>query len=177
MGTNGDGVLFYEGFDGLAVRSIVEDREGFIWFGTENGIITYNPKVSAIPTKASFIKFTQENDLSHYDIWNLMINITERLWISTYKGIVSYKDNALTTFSLPTSNKNSSRGVNHPNIVSNVFEDSKGNIWFSTPGGAYKYDSKTLQHISEANGLAGNSVDHILEGNNGNVGLPLFITV
>jgi ligand-binding sensor domain-containing protein len=185
MGTNGDGVLFYngkkvtqfsidEGFDGLAVRSIVEDRAGLIWFGTENGIITYDPNVSAIPTKASFIKFTLENDLPHHDIWNLMIDRTYRLWISTYKGVASFKDNAVTTFSLPPSKKNASRGVSHPNIVSNVFEDSKGNLWFSTPGGPYKYDGKTLQHISEADGLAGNSVNHILEANNGDIWFATF---
>ncbi len=185
MGTNGDGVLFYdgkkvtkysinEGFDGLAVRGIVEDKEGLIWFGTDNGLITYDPKVSTTPTADSFIKFTQENDLPHYDIWSLMIDSKDRLWISTYKGVASYKNNTVTPFTLPSAKKDPNRGVSHQDIVSNVFEDSKGDMWFSTPGGAYKYNGTTLQLISVEDGLPGNSINHILEADNGDIWFATF---
>ncbi len=48
-------------------------------------------------------------------------------------------------------------------------QDSKSNMWFGTPGGAYVYNGKSLTHISEKEGLCNNSVNSILEDNNGNI--------
>lgn len=185
LGTNGDGVLFYdgksvsyhsvaEGFDGYTVRGIVEDKNGFVWLGTENGLIKYDPNVSSTPTPDSFSKYAQKDGLPNDDIWSLMIDSKELLWISTYKGVASFDGARFTIFPLPASKNDPNRGVSDPKIVSSVFEDSKGNIWFGTPGGAYKYNGEKLQHISEAEGLAGSSVNHILEDNNGDFWFATF---
>ena len=56
-------------------------------------------------------------------------------------------------------------------------EDSKGNMWFGTDGGAYIYDPKatlrtgelSLSNISEKDGLCNNSVNDILEDKSGNI--------
>ena len=52
LGTNGDGVIRYdgaslqpfgprEGFGGYAVRGIVEEADGTLWFATEGGLTRY----------------------------------------------------------------------------------------------------------------------------------------
>ena len=56
-------------------------------------------------------------------------------------------------------------------VVRDIFEDSKGNMWFSNNGGLYIYDGKILQHLSEKDGLCNNSVNDILEDDKGRIWL------
>jgi ligand-binding sensor domain-containing protein len=62
----------------------------------------------------------------------------------------------------------------HPidEYVVEVFEDSKGNLWFGTLSkGAARFDGKTLTYFSEKDGLCGNSVVSIAEDRAGNLWL------
>lgn len=185
FGTNGDGVLFYdgkkvtkysidEGFDAFAVRGIVEDKDGMIWFATENDLIIYDPKVSITPTADSFSEFAYESVIPHFDTWGLMIDSKDVLWINTYMGVASYDGEYVRPLLLPKSKKDPNRGVSHPKMVSSVFEDNKGNMWFSTPGGAYKDNGETLEHFSEEDGLPGSSVNQVIEDKNGDLWFATF---
>lgn len=54
--------------------------------------------------------------------------------------------------------------------VVEVFEDSKGNLWFGTLSkGVAKYDGKKLIYLSTADGLCGNAVVSIAEDRKGNL--------
>ena len=55
-------------------------------------------------------------------------------------------------------------------FVVNIFEDSKGNIWFGTMSkGAARYDGKTLTYFTTEDGLANNSVVSFAEDKLGNI--------
>ncbi len=54
--------------------------------------------------------------------------------------------------------------------VLDVFEDSKGNLWFGTLSkGVAKYDGKGVQYLTEDDGLANNAVVDILEDTSNNI--------
>ena len=54
--------------------------------------------------------------------------------------------------------------------VVEIFEDSKGNLWFGTVSeGVARYNAKTLTYFSTENGLAGNTVASIVEDKEGNL--------
>jgi ligand-binding sensor domain-containing protein len=54
--------------------------------------------------------------------------------------------------------------------IHSIFEDKKGNMWFSTEkNGVYCYDGKTFRNYTTADGLVNNSVFSILEDNDGNL--------
>ncbi len=54
--------------------------------------------------------------------------------------------------------------------VVEIFEDSKGNLWFGTiEKGAAKYDDKTLAYVTTADGLIGNTVTSFAEDKEGNL--------
>ncbi len=54
--------------------------------------------------------------------------------------------------------------------VVEIFEDSKGNLWFGTiPNGAARYDGKTLTYFSTKDGLIGNVVTSFAEDKEGNL--------
>ncbi len=55
-------------------------------------------------------------------------------------------------------------------VISDLFQDSKGNIWVSYMGaGVSKYDGKTFFHFTEREGLPNNDVSRILEDKQGNI--------
>ena len=54
--------------------------------------------------------------------------------------------------------------------VVEVFEDSKGSLWFGTMAdGAARYNGKTLSYLSTTDGLCGNTVASIVEDKSGNI--------
>ncbi|MFI5204154.1 MAG: two-component regulator propeller domain-containing protein [Flavobacteriales bacterium] len=56
--------------------------------------------------------------------------------------------------------------------VVEIFEDSKGNLWFGTiPNGAAKYDGKALTYFTTEDGLIGNTVTSFAEDKEGNIWL------
>ena len=54
--------------------------------------------------------------------------------------------------------------------VVEIFEDSKGNLWFGTLAkGAAKYDGKSLTYFTTVDGIVGNTVTDITEDKEGNL--------
>jgi len=172
MGTNGDGVARYngdtldyftmdEGFGGNAVRGIVEDAAGNIWFATSGGVTKFNG--------TSFTNFTQKDGLASNDIWCITIDQNGTLWIGGMQGVNRYNGKQFTSFYLPESKPDFTRGVTSSKIVHAIMEDRKGHMWFATNGGGYRYDGTSLFNLSVKDGLAGNTVNHILEDQSGHI--------
>ncbi len=53
--------------------------------------------------------------------------------------------------------------------IEQMFQDSRGHIWFGTKSGAIRYDGKTFNHFTTENGLCGNHVAAITEDTKGNL--------
>lgn len=172
MGTNGDGVMRYNGkdleyfgpsenFNAVAVRTILEDKYGTMWFGTENGIIKCDGK--------SFTSITTAQGLLHNDIWSMTLDNNGLLWIGTYDGVCTYDGTSFKPFKIPDATPDKSRGVSSARIVHSIMQDRAGDMWFGTNGGAYRYDGKTLTNVSTKDGLCGDNINHILEDRAGNM--------
>jgi len=77
------------GGDGLPENSataIVQTPDGYLWFGTFNGLVRFNG--------VQFTVFNPDNtpQLPDADIVNLHLDKGGRLWVSTYRGLVVYAD-------------------------------------------------------------------------------------
>ena len=171
FGTNGDGVIRYNGdtleyftdhrgFTGVAVRGIVEDADGNVWFGTERGLNKFNG--------TSFTNYNSQDGLPHDDVWSLMIDRDGLIWVGTYGGACTFDGRHFTAFELPPCDPDPMRGVSSGQMVQSIMQDRKGRMWFSNNGGAYMHDGETLTHLTVADGLCHNSVNSILEDREGN---------
>ncbi len=147
--------------NGLAsntIRSIVQDRNEFIWFGTDNGLCRFDGTVfknfKNIPGDTTSIG-------NNY-IYSLFEDSQGVFWVGTDEGVYNYhsRNETFSFFSDRTNN-----GTQISSHVSGIAEDKMGNIWFSTTEqGVFCYDKNRrilkqyIQDKDDLNSLASNIV-------------------
>jgi ligand-binding sensor domain-containing protein/signal transduction histidine kinase/DNA-binding response OmpR family regulator len=140
------------------VTSILEDRDGKLWIGTNNeGVTVIDPSDGEIQNLKS-----QQNVhiLNNNTVRALCEDAEGKIWIGTFGGVKIYDPSTKSLSDLTEGNSNVS------NIIYSIFKDSKNNIWVgSMGGGLYLFDGRTkkLTAFSEAKGLASNIVNSIIE--------------
>ena len=114
------------------VNSIVQDKEGFIWFATQNGLSRFDGR----NMKHYFNQPDDPNSLGNNWIWSLFSDSEGRLWIGSANGIHLYQPekDGFINFSQKQVQKKS---------ISAIAEDSQGKLWFATHySGVISYDTK-----------------------------------
>lgn len=118
-----------DGLSSNSVRAIMQDKYGFLWIGTEEGLNRYDgTMIKSYPicpkTAGKYIS-------SLYETKN-------NIWIGTDEGIYiySYATETFVHFNLTTPNN-----IRITNTVNHILEDKDGNLWFSTNGqGLFRYN-------------------------------------
>lgn len=120
-------ILRYKGIrimDSHVCYSLLEDRNGDIWMGTNNGLYTWSRE------QETFRRFSTEDGLSNNVICGLAEDKDGNIWCSTFRGVNQIKTGEGRIISFYTGNglidKEFSRGV--------YFHDKEGRIYF---GGNY----------------------------------------
>ena len=161
IGTGGDFSLRSEHFttkQGMSsniVWSILEDKSGCLWFGTDGGGVNkYDGE--------TFTHFTTKEGMSHSSVMSILEDRSGNLWFGTDEGVNKYDGETFTHF---TTNE----GLSNNKIIS-ILEDRSGNLWFGTGGlGVNKYDGETFTHFTTKEGLSHNAIWSILEDKSGNL--------
>jgi ligand-binding sensor domain-containing protein len=114
------GYTHYDSKDGLAgstVYCMVQDRDGFIWFGTEGGLTRFDG--------THFKNFTKEDGLPDNEIIQLFADSKGRIWIAPFKKSVCYYYRGKI---YTQENNNALKQIQTDDYVIKFSEDSKGNI-------------------------------------------------
>jgi ligand-binding sensor domain-containing protein len=140
------------------VKTIEEDRNGHLWFGTDGGASRYDGE--------GFTNFTTEDGLINNRVWSIEEDRNGSLWFGTEGGVSRYDGrqdvgkrffNFTAEDGLPSS------------YIRVVREDHKGLIWFGTASGASYYDGERFVSFDVEDGLAHNSVGDIWEDRHGHL--------
>ena len=144
-----------EGLNNNNVFSIIQDKSGNIWLGTDGGGVSkYDGK--------SFTHYTEKEGISNNSVFNIIQDCHGNLWFATYGGGVSkYDGKTFTHFS-------EKEGLSN-NIVYCVLQDQRGNLWFGTYDGVFKYDGNGLTRFTKNDGLIDNYVLSMLQDKSGNI--------
>ena len=159
-----------DGLAGLYIYSIIQDREGNLWFATDgSGVSRYDGH--------RFTTFTTDNGLAGNQVQCIAEDREGNIWFGTSSGLSRYDEQGFTTFS-------KENGLVHHDVqaIHQVSDspmdrdedargsgDGEGNLWFGTPGGLSRYDGQTWTTFTTKDGLAHNDVRSIAQDNTGNL--------
>ncbi|MEY4110798.1 MAG: hypothetical protein RLZZ46_1153 [Bacteroidota bacterium] len=138
-----------------AVRCMLQDKFGNLWFGSAGGGVSkYDGRY--------FTHFTEKEGLSNNVVCSILEDRSGNLWFGTWGGGVSkYDGKRFTHFSIK-------EGLSS-NFINCILEDKSGNIWFGTYlGGVSKFDGKEFTYFSIKEGLY-DIVVCMLEDKHGNL--------
>jgi len=124
-----------KGLSAKSVFCITQDKDDYIWFGTNNGLNRYD----GYTFKNYFHEFENHRSLTNSNINCLLCDSKGRLWIGTDMGINLYDKNK-DDFYVPNITGDSNKELGRRRIRS-IFEDSRGYIWIGTQVGLIRYDT------------------------------------
>jgi ligand-binding sensor domain-containing protein/two-component sensor histidine kinase len=137
--------LFNEDLNSLKINVIFQDKIGFIWIGTENGLYRYD----GYEVK-EFYSFS-DNNLKSRHIVSLFEDSKQRFWIGTNDGLTTVLNNKMIHYY--HSNADSNSIIN--NYIHEISEDKEQNILVATDAGLtiIKNDGEIV-NVSEKEGLS-----------------------
>lgn len=139
------------------IRSICEDRNGWIWVGTSEGVFVFDPE-RIIKDPNDFYQYNLNNHaLKSNEIKSIIQDKKGRIWIAE-SGIGfcvaninnEYENIVFTHYTV-------NDGLIH-SVVQAFVEDNEGNIWVSTEYGisCFNPENKTFNNYFFANDILGN---------------------
>jgi len=130
----------YSATDGLSqatARAIVQDRDGFIWIGTQDGLNRFDGYGFRIYKHDRAEAWT----LSQNHVWCLLADPDGSIWVGTQAGGLNRYDSAQDRFI----HYAAKAGTAESRLVTALLRDDSGRIWVGNGGG-------TLQWVDRANG-------------------------
>jgi ligand-binding sensor domain-containing protein len=120
------------------VYSILQDKYGYMWFGTWDGLNRYDGY--------NFVTYNVDDGLSDHAIYTLLEDDEGTIWIGTDKGFNRF-DRETRTFKQYLHYSDSTGGLIN-NRINDIIQASDGTIWIGTADGLNKFDKKTGKFVS-----------------------------
>ena len=134
------------------VYTIYQDREGYIWFGTDGGVSRYDGE--------KFINFTTDAGLIRDFIHSIYQDREGYIWFGTEGGVSQYDGEKFVNLTM-----NEELPVKS---VWAIHQDREGFLWFGTGGGGVsRYDGEKFVNFTTKDGLAQNYVTSIYQDREG----------
>ncbi|HAD33497.1 MAG TPA: hypothetical protein DCF44_03230, partial [Chitinophagaceae bacterium] len=125
-----------EGLPTNTVYCITTDKNGFVWLGTDVGLIKYDG--------INYEIFTTVDGLPSNDVFEIMCDKKNRIWITTIKNSICYVENNVVRKPVSSNQKFKLHNLVKPRI----FKDHNDNIWVRTsPFYLFKINDRSeLEH-------------------------------
>jgi ligand-binding sensor domain-containing protein/protocatechuate 3,4-dioxygenase beta subunit len=138
------------------VAAVYTGREGYVWFATENGVVSAD--------FYSFVSFTTSRGLADNDVHaivelpaSLDANLSGKLWYLTAAGVSRLEGERIAAVDRLSGNINARA----------IAFDNQGAIWLATEQGAFRLSGQTLMQFNEGNKLASNNARWVTSAANG----------
>jgi len=149
------------------VSATLQDRHGFIWVATRNGLNRFD----GLKIVNYFHDPLDPNSLPENYAWRLYLDPQDQLWVITWGGGIARFDEKNNNFiNFKHDEKDPHSLIS--NLVWSVLVDSQGVLWVATDGGLDRFNAQTqrfehFQHQANKPGsISGNKVTFLIEDNN-----------
>ncbi len=172
---NFEQIFLDQGLSQSIVKSICQDKYGFMYFGTEDGLNQYDGY------KFKIIRHKPEdpNSLSYNDISALCVDRNGIVWIGTFNAGLNRYDQTKKIFTRFHNEIRNINSLSHNNINA-ILEDNLGNLWIGTENGLNKlivedslkqiYSFKHfLFDAKNPNSISGDCILSICQDKSGNI--------
>ncbi len=147
------------------VNTIMQDKEGYLWFGTWDGLNQFDGYTFRI--------FNKKDGMSNPTINSLLEDDEGIIWAGTQDGLNKFdrKIRTFTSFHNIPEDRNSLSN----NTINHLFQDQNGMIWISTIQGLNVYNKKSHSfarysfNIVNADSIRTNWINKVTQDANGNL--------
>ncbi len=116
------------------VHSILQTRDGYLWLGTDRGLVRFDG--------IDFVTFDAENtpQFANPTVYDLLQDVSGTLWISTAAGLLSYRDGAFAAYT-------TAQGLPSDTVWFS-YEDHRHRLWAITSAGPAFFKGKGFAPIA-----------------------------
>ncbi|MDG7050774.1 MAG: hypothetical protein JRZ94_06190 [Nitrososphaerota archaeon] len=134
-----------DGLSQSSVTNIVQDRDGFLWFGTQDGLNRYDGISFRVYRHQPFDQYSLRSNF----IISLAVDSSGMLWVGTDKNLSRYNKylDRFEHVELPDSQSGSTPQMQ----ISSLHTDLNGTVWIGTLGNGIYYVSLTDSVSTHAN--------------------------
>jgi ligand-binding sensor domain-containing protein/two-component sensor histidine kinase len=141
-----------KGLSHKKINCILQDKRGFMWFGTEDGLNRYDGRY--------FTVFRSEPNVTSCISGNIVTDLYEDksgvLWIATSDGGMTkydYRQPPLHQFRQFKHNRKNLKSIPE-NGINKITEDNRGNLWLGTSGSSsVRFNKKTEEFDTPVKGF------------------------
>jgi ligand-binding sensor domain-containing protein len=151
--------------DGLSQNSVsvvLQDRLGYLWFGTDDGFDRYDG-YSFRTFKRSF--HNPGRGLSHNRAFTAWEDPSGRLWIGTLGGGINVLDPATGAIRVYRHDPADPRSLSDDSVRA-IVNDSRGRIWIGTDNGLNRFEAKSetfIRYVTSSPGRPATAITSIRE--------------
>jgi len=122
------------GLSSSDINCLIQDKLGFIWIGTDNGLNRYDGSAFKVYRN----KQNNNNSISDNSIWALYEDRNANIWIGTKGGVLNKYSPVYDKFERIKLDENK----DIENSITSIIEDKQGFLWIGTYSqGLYRYDT------------------------------------
>ena len=137
------------------VQAISEDEKGRLYFGNSIGLSVLDGN--------TFRNYFKKDGLPNDNIYSIIKDYNNVMWIGTGDGLASFKDNKIEI--IDEIKKLKIDADKQP--IYCIYEDRSRNLWLATEQGVIKYNRKTAELFNKKNGFTDKRVLSITQDKNG----------
>lgn len=130
-----------QGLPGSEVMALHEDRQGYIWIGTTNGLARYE----GVRIHTWYHDRKDPRSISNNGIWDITAGDDGTVWIATDHGLCAYDamrgdfDRVYVT--------DAYHSATSANRIHRIASDGAGHLWLSTEDGIHRLDQRTRKAV------------------------------
>ncbi len=133
-----DHLSYREGLVNSSISSILQDKDGFLWFGSQGGLHRYDGYDMMLFGSEPF----DPASLSHQLVQTLYYGPDGEIWVGTYGGINKLDTNRLAITERMRHEPDNAHSLNNDIVVS-IAHDAAGRLWVGTLNGLHRLESES----------------------------------